>query len=157
MPEGWATADDLQAFSPATAVKVLESQGRALSLNASTGVAAIGGADGSNSVYSVATQKVLQSAPGNGVAIHDVAVGNQGGKPFTIIGTANGEVAVISEGGDAVSFAAHSGPVAGLALHPTGDILASVGLDKSIVLRDLAGQREVSRIVTDSGKSNIPG
>jgi pre-mRNA-processing factor 19 len=59
---------------------------------------------------------------------------------------------VHSSGSEVASFSDHAGPVTGLALHPGGLILASVGSDKSFVFYDLSALRTVFRSFTDSRK-----
>lgn len=40
-----------------------------------------------------------------------------------------------------------------ISVHPTGDIVASVGIDKSYVLYDLSANSVITQIFTDAGKS----
>lgn len=54
-------------------------------------------------------------------------------------------------GNDEITFTSHAGSANGLALHPSGDILASVGVDKSFVFYDLVGGSSVTQVYTDSG------
>ncbi len=57
------------------------------------------------------------------------------------------------EGGNEVgALSEHSGPATGLSLHPSGDLVASVGTDKSVVLYDLNSLKRVSRAYADAGK-----
>lgn len=51
----------------------------------------------------------------------------------------------------------HSGPATGLSLHPSGDLVASVGTDKSVVLYDMNTLKRVSRAYADAGKFTIAG
>jgi pre-mRNA-processing factor 19 len=54
-------------------------------------------------------------------------------------------------GDNETTFTSHAGSANGLALHPSGDILASVGVDKSFVFYDLPGGKPVTQVYTDSG------
>lgn len=126
---------------------MLSSAGSSLALDATRSVALVGGADGSSATWSVTGKEVLQGAQGDGNAINDVFVWKEA---MPILATASGEVSVLENGAKALSFTSHAGPATALALHPSGDILASVGQDKTVVMYDLAEQKEIARIITDS-------
>ena len=68
-----------------------------------------------------------------------------------ILATSAGVVKVFDNGSEVSSFSGHSGRVMALALHPSGDILASVGVDKSYVYYDLSTSTQVLHVVTNSG------
>lgn len=66
-----------------------------------------------------------------------------------MVSTSSGTVKVFGDG--EATFTSHAGSANGLALHPGGGILASVGVDKSFVLYDLEAGKAVTQIYTDSG------
>jgi pre-mRNA-processing factor 19 len=66
-----------------------------------------------------------------------------------VVSTSSGTVKVFGE--SEVTFKSHAGSINALALHPTGDILASVGVDKSFVFYDLLSGKAITQIYTDSG------
>jgi pre-mRNA-processing factor 19 len=68
-----------------------------------------------------------------------------------IISTSTGAVKIFDGAKEIGSFAVHAGSATGLTLHPTGDLLASVGSDKSYVVYDLESMAQVTRVFTDSG------
>ena len=70
-----------------------------------------------------------------------------------VFATAKGSVKVYDSGNEVASFSEHAGPATGVSIHPSGDILASVGTDKTVVVYDLADLRRAGRCYTDSGKS----
>lgn len=72
-----------------------------------------------------------------------------------VVGSATGTVKVFENGSEVASFASHAGEVTAVAVHATGDIIASVGVDKSYVLYDLSTNTVVTQIFTDSGKQNL--
>lgn len=74
-----------------------------------------------------------------------------GGKTLSVIAKSTGEVAVVDNGQAVASFTSHAGAATGLALHPCGDLLVSVGVDKSFVYYDLAKMTVISQVYTDSG------
>lgn len=140
----------MQSFNATAPKAALASQGRALAFDGASGVAYLGGANGSSCAYSITNEEVSQATKGDGNAIQDLVLWHKEGKILPVVATASGEVAVLDDGKKTISFVSHSGAASGLALHPSGDLIASVGMDKSIVLHDLSQQREVSRLITDS-------
>jgi len=122
-----------------------------MALDSAREMALVGGVDGSSATWSITDRKILQVAQGAGNGIHDVLVWKDSS---AIIATTSGEVAVLENGEKVLSFTSHSGPATALALHPSGDLLASVGQqDRSLVLYDLPQQKEIARIITDSRRS----
>ena len=104
----------------------------------------VGGSDGVVGIFSI-SEKKLQKSFKAGSAITDAAwYGTE-----VVVSTASGAVKVF--GDTDISFSSHSGKANGLAMHPCGDILASVGVDKSFVFYDLVAGKAVTQIYTDSG------
>jgi pre-mRNA-processing factor 19 len=104
----------------------------------------VGGSDGVAGIFSV-TENKLQKSFKAGSPVTDSAW--YGSEP--VVSTASGAVKVF--GSNETSFTSHAGTANGLALHPGGDILASVGVDKSFVFYDLPGRKAVTQVYTDSG------
>lgn len=102
-----------------------------------------GGSDGTVGIYSIAGHK-MQKSFNAGSAVTDALW--YGNKP--VVSTSSGAVKV---GNDETTFTSHAGSANGLALHPCGDILASVGVDKSFVFYDLVAGSAVTQVYTDSG------
>lgn len=111
----------------------------------------VGGVDGVAGIYSLAENRVLETLKGGSGPITDtVWVGNK-----AAIATSTGVVKVFEGASEIASFNTHAGEATALAVHPTGDILASVGVDKSYVLYDLTTSTVVAQIFSDTGKSII--
>lgn len=108
------------------------------------GKAIVGGSDGVVGVYSVAEKSVVSSFKA-GAAVTD-AIWR---KDEAIVSTSSG--AVLVSGDEATTYNSHAGAANALALHPCGDILASVGVDKSFVFYDLVGKKAVTQVYTNSG------
>lgn len=143
LPADWADFGTISKFETSIISEPLYSNTNFLAVNDSTQLAIIGGTEGVVGIFSIAEKKIQQS----------MEVGN----PITdgiwfaehpVISTSSGLVKVL--GLDELSFSLHNGSANHLALHPCGDILASVGADKSFVLYDLAGKKSVCQIFTDS-------
>ena len=154
MPEDWATADDVQSLDVKGKPKKLAAPGsHALSVDSNGQVAVAGGSDGTGHLYSLSTQKALSKFQASG-PINDVLCIDLDSKQLVITAAANGEVAVSSDGQQIASFKEHAGSANAVALHSCGDILLSVGEDKSYVLYDLTQQAVLTRVFTNSRKLN---
>lgn len=146
MPEGWATGEEISAFESATTHSLPVPEATALTVGG-TNAAAVGGLKGQAVVYSTTEDKVEQSLS-VGEPVTD-AVWAEAGVAFA---TGQGSVKVFQEGNQVASLSEHAGATTALGLHPSGEILASVGTDKSIVFYDLVAQKRVARAYTDAGK-----
>ena len=104
----------------------------------------VGGSDGVAGIFSISENK-LQNSFKAGSAVTDAAWYGAD----AVISTASGAVKVF--GNSETTFSSHAGSVNGLAMHPCGEILASVGVDKSFVFYDLVGGKAISQVYTDSG------
>ena len=107
----------------------------------------VGGSDGVAGVYSLSQDRVGQAFKGGEGAI--TAGGWSGSK--AIISTSAGRVKCFEGGTELANFSVHTGEASDLAVHPCGDIVASVGSDKSYVLYDLESKSVLTQGYTDSG------
>ena len=151
MPEGWATSDAISSYQPKENSDPLYPGGKTLSVHASGQLALVGGTDGSVGVYSLAEKRVVQAFQTNGSVTDALWAGDK-----AVVASSTGTVKVFENGNEAASFNFHAGEANALALHATGDIVASVGADKSYVLYDLTTNSVVSQIFSDSCKKNHP-
>ncbi|RKF59510.1 Pre-mRNA-processing factor 19 [Erysiphe neolycopersici] len=143
LPADWADFETIGLFETSFTSEPLYSNTTFLAIHDTTQLAIIGGNEGVVGIYSIAENKIQQSMEigypiTNGIWFAD----------HPVISTSSGLVKVL--GIDELSFNLHNGSANHLALHPCGDILASVGADKSFVLYDLAGKKSVCQIFTDS-------
>lgn len=104
-----------------------------------------GGSDGAAGVYSLAESKVQQSFKVSGAITDAVWYGSQ-----PVVSTSSGAIKVF--GPKEITFSSHAGSANALAFHPCGEILASVGVDKSFTFYDLVEGKAVTQIFTDSCK-----
>lgn len=130
---------------------MLSGGSKSLALDSTGFVALAGGNDGSVCTFSVQGQQAIQTTQGDGSSVNAVVAYTQGVKTLSIVAKSTGEVSVLDNGEAVASFTSHAGAVTGLSLHPCGDLLLSVGVDKSFVYYDLAGMAVVSQVYTDSG------
>lgn len=147
VPEDWASADTIQSFGPVHTSEPLYPGGKSFALDASGDLALVGGSDGIAGVYSLSQGQVLHALKG-GAAITDTLWSSS----TAIVSTGAGSVKLFDKGTETASFSAHAGEITALALHPSGEILASVGVDKSYVLYDLVSSIPITQIYTDSGQ-----
>jgi len=115
-----------------------------LAVNEAGELVIFGGSDGTAGIYSISTAKVLQSFKAGGTVTDAAWYESQ-----PIVSTSSGSVKIL--GSDEFTFTSHAGFANALAMHPCGDILASVGVDKSFVFYDLIGRKAVTQVYTDSG------
>ena len=145
VPEEWATSDDISRYTAISTSEPLYPGGSTLAVY--DDLALVGGSDGVARIYSISNQKVVQALKGGGGAITDgLWVGSK-----AVISTASGKVKVFEAQKESASFSVHAGGASGLALHPSGDVLASVGVDKSYVLYDLEANKVLTQVYSNSG------
>ena len=109
--------------------------------------AIVGGSDGIAGIYSLPDNMILTVLKVGGGAITDAVW--YGDKP--VISTSSGVVKVFDGGREEAAFTSHAGATNALAMHPSGEILASVGADKSFMFYDLVGAKAVTQVYADCG------
>ena len=107
----------------------------------------MGGTDGIAGIYSLPDDNIVTVLKVGGGAITDAVW--YGSQP--VIATSSGAVKIFEDGNEVAVFKSHAGAVNALAMHPSGEILASVGTDKSFVFYDLVDKKAVTQVHTDSG------
>ncbi len=147
MPKDWATSEDIESYDVISTSEPLYPGSSAIAVDKSGERAIVGGSDGIAGIYSLPDKKILMSLKVDGGAITDAVW--YGDEP--VISTSSGVVKVFDGSQQAVAFTSHAGAANALAMHPSGEILASVGADKSFVFYDLVDLRPVTQVYTDSG------
>ncbi|KAF5514551.1 Pre-mRNA-processing factor 19 [Colletotrichum fructicola] len=143
VPEGWATPDDIASLDTVASTSTSLSQASSLALEGS--YAAVGARDGQAAIYSVEAQQVERQVAVNEPVLDSAWTGSK-----LIFATSKGSVKIFEGGAEIASLSEHAGPATSLSVHPTGELLASVGSDKSIAFYDLHALRRVSRAYTDA-------
>jgi len=147
VPEDWASADAIQSFKPSAKSKPHHEGPRNVALDADGDLALFGGDDGIADVFSISQNQVVQElAAGAPVTVAMWA------RDTAILSTSAGTVKGYKGDSETLSFSEHRGEITGMALHPSGDILASVGSDKSYIFYDLSTSTKALQIYTDSRK-----
>ena len=149
VPEGWPTLHDVEGYGVGSTSPHLFPGATCLALDGEGQLVLSGDSQGIVGAWSLVKNQVRESFNvGDNSAITGAAW--YGSK--TVVSTSSGTVRV---GENEHTFTCHAGSVNGLALHPCGDILASVGVDRSFVFYDLAGGSPVTQVYTDSGMHGI--
>ncbi len=146
MPEDWATPDTIQSFAPLSKSKPLFTGARTVSIDNSGDLAVLGGTDGNAGVFSLSQSQLVQEFSVGSSVTDALWAGRK-----AILATSTGEVKIFENGAEIASFSGHAGEVTALALHPSGEILASVGVDKSYIFYDLTSSVQSLQIATNSG------
>ncbi|KAI9813563.1 MAG: hypothetical protein M1826_002476 [Phylliscum demangeonii] len=147
VPDDWATAETLETLAPAFTSLALYPGGRSLAVDATDDLVLLGGANGEAGIYSISQNRVTQPLEGAHGRITDALFRGR----EAILATGAGEVLVFDDDGALqTTFTAHAGEVTALALHPSGDMLASVGSDKSYAWYDLWRRQSITHVETDS-------
>lgn len=118
--------------------------GSALAVHGAGDLVLAGGADGAVDVYSVARNQVIQTfAAGAGAVTSAVWAAER-----AVLATSKGQVSVRDplSGSELAIFSEHAGGVSALTVHPSGEILASVGVDGSYVVYDLVALNVASKV-----------
>ncbi|TQS34914.1 hypothetical protein Golomagni_04683 [Golovinomyces magnicellulatus] len=131
IPAEWADHETISKFQISSTSEKLYSETNFLSLDETAELSIVGGAEGVAGIYSTSEEKISQSMDLGCPVTDGVWFGS-----CPVISTSSGLIKVF--GTEETSFEVHSGSTNSLALHPCGDILASVGTDKSFVFYDLS-------------------
>jgi pre-mRNA-processing factor 19 len=67
-----------------------------------------------------------------------------------VVATASGAVKIFENGKEIAQLGSHAGAATSVALHPTGDILASGGADKQFMFYDLTNFKTVTKVYTEA-------
>lgn len=148
VPEDWATEEDVQALKPQSLDADAAKGAQALALDVTGDLVLFGGADGGAQAYSMESEAPVHVFKGDGGAVTDVLwLGTR-----AVVASSTGTVRVYDDGNETAKFGQHAGSAAAITMHPSGELLGSVGVDKSIILYDLLGSKVAAQIFTDSGK-----
>ncbi|KAG6006732.1 hypothetical protein E4U21_006717 [Claviceps maximensis] len=143
VPEGWASSDEISSFDVTASNALPVSQATSIDLSGS--YAALGGLKGEAAIYALEVDKLERQISVNEAVLSTLWHGSK-----VFFATSQGNVKVYEAGNESASLSEHAGPVTGLSVHPSGDILGTVGVDKSIILYDLTTMKRASRVYADA-------
>ncbi|OCK74533.1 Prp19-domain-containing protein [Lepidopterella palustris CBS 459.81] len=145
VPEDWATAEAIQAFDATQSTETLYPGSNAVSLDESGDLALLGGANGVAGIYSISQKQTVHTLDCGSAVTANLWWGSR-----AVIATSSGAVKVFENGIEVKQLGSHAGAATSLVLHPSGQILASTGVDKSFIFYDLSDMKVASHIYTNS-------
>ncbi|KAL8860010.1 MAG: hypothetical protein Q9178_003559 [Gyalolechia marmorata] len=146
VPADWVTADALNSFTSIDKFNTPYTNGRSLAVNAPCDALLLGSSDGKIGVYSITEKAITEELDAGPAQITDTLW--LGAK--AVASTSTGNVKIFESGLEVAGFSGHAGEVTALASHPCGDILASVGIDKSYIFYDLTSNTVATQVFTDA-------
>ncbi|KAL8811271.1 MAG: hypothetical protein Q9200_001931 [Gallowayella weberi] len=146
VPADWVTADALNSFAPVEKAKIPYIDARSLAVNAACDAILLGGSDGKLGVYSISDKTIIEELDAGPGRVTDTLWAER----RAIAATSAGSVKIFEGSQEVATFSRHSGEVTALAVHPSGDILASVGVDKSYIFYDLTSNTVATQTLTDA-------
>jgi len=147
VPDDWATADAISAYDVKSVADTQFTGAKTLAVDESGDLFLSGDSDGDIGVYDLQAGAFTTRSNIGAGAVASGAWAND--RP--VIATSSGAVVVTQGGSAEMKFTQHAGAATAVAVHPCGDILASVGVDRSYVLYDLHSSRVLTQTYTDSG------
>lgn len=156
VPAEWATGEAIASFDELQSTEALYPGAKAIAVDATGDLVITGGSGGAAAVYSVSKKQMVATLKVSTGTVTDALWWDS--KP--VVATSSGHVKVfnnIANGGDAQHLGSHAGAATAIALHPSGELLASVGVDKTYKIFDLTTMRQITSVTTPSRKSFSQG
>lgn len=147
VPEDWATGAEIAEYDVKSTVDTQFTGAYALAVDSSGDLFVTGDSDGTIGIYDL-KQSAFVTRSNLGAGAITAA---SWARDTAVVSTANGAVVATSEGAVSATFHQHAGAASDIAVHPSGDLVASVGIDKSYVLYDLHAHSVLTQVYTDSG------
>lgn len=154
VPETWTPVEKIQAFaiqSKETRLVPNGSKAMATDTNIDKGgmQVVLGGNDGSVCIYNFPRDETMRVFDAGQGMVNDCLCVDFESKLRSAFALATGEVKLFDSDNLVVAFTDHAGSANALALHPGGQILASVGDDKTVVLYDVFAKTKLTQFATD--------
>lgn len=147
MPEDWVTTETIEGWKHTELSPPLASGPRTMSLDKQGSVLLYGSESNDASIFSISDARVMETLPGDGGATNSAAWLDT----KAILASSTGSIRGFENGSEIFSFSRHAGEATAVAVHPSGELIASVGVDKSIIFYDLSSSNVASQVFTDSG------
>ncbi|WPG99504.1 cell cycle control protein, protein [Acrodontium crateriforme] len=146
VPADWATGDEVQSYDIKSTIDSQFTGAKALAVDESGDFFICGDSDGAVAIYDLKANAFTTRSNLASGAITDGTWCND----RAAVSTTSGAVVLTQDGAVQAKFQQHAGAANAVAAHPCGDILASVGRDKSYVLYDLSSSKVLTQIYGDS-------
>lgn len=151
VPEDWATAERIQSFDATAKIDSQFTGVQTLVADESGDLLLCGDSDGDVGVYDLQAGAFTTRSNIGAGAVTSAAWA----RDRSVIATSSGAVVITQGGSVEEKFHQHAGAATAVAAHPCGEIVASVGADKSYVLYDLQNSKVLTQIFTDSGMCHL--
>ena len=151
MPEAWATAEVVGTLSPEYTSAALHPGGKSVALDSTGDLVLLGGADGTAGVHSISQNKQLHALEGIKGRVTDSIWWDT----RAVISSSSGHVMAFEGASQMANIRSHAGSATAIALHPSGEILGSVGEDGSFIFYDLSSFKPVMQIPGDRSKCSV--
>ncbi|CAK3863053.1 cell cycle control [Lecanosticta acicola] len=145
VPEDWATADELQTFDVKASVDTQFSGAKSLASDSTGDFFLCGDSDGTMGIFDL-QQGAFTTRSNLGAG---AILGGAWCNDKQAVSTSSGVVAVSQEGAVQAKFQQHAGAATAVACHPSGQVLVSVGYDKSYIVYDLSNMKVATQVFTD--------
>ena len=153
MPEDWAASDEVATYDVKSTVDTQFTGAKTLAVDETGESFLCGDSDGTIAVYDLNSAAfTTRSNIGAGAITHGAWANDK-----AVVSTSSGAVVVTQEGNTTARFHQHAGAATAVAAHPCGDLLASVGIDKSYVLYDLQSSKVLTQTFAESGRFTCRG
>ena len=147
MPEDWVTAEGVQSFTTSQTSKALYPRSCRVAVDKNGDLALFGGDGGRGGAYSLSEEKVTQEFD-----VEDPIADSLWRDTTAVVATSTSGIKLLENGILQSNLEGPGGNLGGIALHPSGDILASVSDNATCILHDLTTGTKASQISTDSGE-----
>lgn len=149
VPQDWATGDQMQSYDVRKSADTQFTGAKHLATDSTGDFFLTGDSDGTIAVFDLAAGAFTTRSNLGAGAILSGAWAND----KQAVSTANGTVVVSQDGAVQGKFQQHAGAANALAAHPSGELLVSVGYDKSYIVYDLSTMQVLTQVFGDIGKS----
>jgi len=146
VPEDWATGDELQSFDIKASADSQFTGAKTLASDHTGDLFLCGDSDGTMAVYDL-QQGAFTTRSNLGAG---AILGGAWCNDKQAVSTSSGVVAVSQEGAVQAKFQQHAGEATALAAHPSGELLVSVGSDKSYIVYDLSSMQVATQVFGDT-------
>lgn len=147
VPAEWATSETISTYKLSSTLDARCPGATFLQVNEGGTAALVGSKTGDVRIVRADDSSVLDITSGGEPVTAGAWIGSR-----IAVGTAAGKVKVFDGEQELEEFHLHGEDVTGLAVHPCGQLLVSVSLDKSYVLYDLESKSVLTQVSTTSGK-----
>lgn len=151
VPEDWVTADEIQTFDLKSSVDSQFTGAKTLAADQTGDFFLCGDSDGTIGIYDL-QQGAFTTRSNLGAG---AILGGTWCNDKQAVATSTGVVAVAQEGAVQAKFHQHAGAATAVASHPSGEVLVSVGYDKSYVIYDLASMKVATQVFGDIGEYHV--